>query len=165
MYKESFLAGLADFNSYLANLASPSSFSGEDLISIMDTFRHPFEHHFHHEIAVIAALATHPATPPEGTPEAAAASTLFKAWGKKTVSKAGTTDVVPFFLLNLDGTAEGGLWSAWPPMPAPVRWGLVNLAGAWYGSWWRFASCDAGGRPRELYALQFAGGDQPGDEL
>lgn len=121
----------------------------------MDSFREPFEHHFHHEIPIIAAMASHPKAPAEGSPEAAKASAIFKAWGKKTVTKAGTLDVVPFFLLNLDATAEGGLWKNWPPMPAPIRWGLVNLAGSWYGAWWKFASCDGQGRPRELYALQF----------
>lgn len=120
----------------------------------MDSFRTPFEHHFHHEITIIAALSAHPSAPREGTPEAGAASTIFKKWGKATVTKAGVGDVVPFFLLNLDGTAEGGMWASWPPMPAPVKWGLVNIAGAWYGRWWKFASCDAKGLPRELYAQE-----------
>jgi hypothetical protein len=150
------LAGLEEFNTYLTTLPSPAVFSGDELLRIMDSFKAPFEHHFHHEIATIASMASHPRAPVEGTPEAAAASAVFKAWGKKTVTKAGTADVVPFFLMNLDATAEGGLWANWPPMPAPIRWGLVNLAGAWYGSRWRFASCDAQGKPRELYALQFA---------
>lgn len=152
---ESFLSGLAEFNKYLTTLPSPTAFSGAELLRIMDSFREPFEHHFHHEIPIIAAMASHPKAPAEGSPEAAAASAIFKAWGKKTVTKAGTLDVVPFFLLNLDATAEGGLWKNWPPMPAPIRWGLVNLAGSWYGAWWKFASCDGQGRPRELYALQF----------
>lgn len=121
----------------------------------MSSFQQPFEQHFHSEIATIAALSSHPRAPERGTPAEAAASATFKAWGKATVSKAGTWDVVPFFLLNLDGTAEEGAWASWPPMPAPIRWGLVNIAGAWYSRWWRFSSCDAGGRPRELYALQF----------
>jgi len=40
-------------------------------------------------------------------------------------------------------------------MPAPVKWGLVNVAGAYYWGRWKFASCDAAGKPRALYALQF----------
>lgn len=121
----------------------------------MSTFQTAFEDHFHSEIDTIAALANHPKAPREGTPEAAAASAAFKSWGKNTVTKAGTTDVVPFFLMNLDRGAEGGMWAHWPPIPAPIKWGLVNIAGSWYSGRWRFTSCDANGRPRELYALRF----------
>jgi len=150
---ESFIPGLEEMGTYLSTLPSPTALSPTELIRIMDSFRAPFEHHFHHEITTIAALSSHPNAPVEGTPSATAASAIFKTWGKATVTKAGVSDVVPFFLLNLDRTAEGGMWADWPPMPAPVRWGLVNVAGAWYGRRWRFASCDAGGMPRELYAL------------
>lgn len=150
---ESFLQGLGEYEKYLSHLTSPSDFSGKELRKIMHTFQTPFEHHFHSEIAHIASLAGLPSAPAPGSPEADNAAALFKAWGKKTVTKAGTTDVVPFFLMNLDTTYEEGRWASWPPMPAPVRWGLVNLAGSWNWSWWKFASCDSAGRPRELYAL------------
>ena len=145
---ESFLAGLAQFESYLSTLGEPFDFDAVKLLAIMDGFQEPFCHHFHHEIETIASFAELPEA--KKGEEAAA---VFKAWGKKTVTKAGTTDVVPFFLLNLDVTYEEGMWANWPPMPAPVRWGLVNVAGAYHWAWWKFASCDAGGKPRELYAL------------
>jgi hypothetical protein len=150
---ESFLPGLASLETYLVNLATPSAFSGLDLLAIMSSFRAPFAHHFHHEIATITSLSSLPAAPAHDSPEADAAAAVFKAWGKKTVMKAGAADGVPFFLLNLDATYEEGRWASWPPMPAPVRWGLVNVAGAVHWGWWKFASCDAWGRPRELYAL------------
>jgi hypothetical protein len=121
----------------------------------MDAFRDPFTQHFHREIATIASLGSLPSAPQPGSPEAEKAAAVFKAWGKKTVAKAGTTDVVPFFLLNLDVTYEGGMWASWPPMPGLIRWGLVNVAGAVHWGRWKFASCDAQGRPRELYALRF----------
>jgi hypothetical protein len=121
----------------------------------MDSFQEAFNNHFHNEIATIASFGDLPSAPKSGTPEAERAAAVFKAWGKKTVTKAGTFDVVPFFLLNLDVTYEEGMWAAWPPMPAPIRWGLVNVAGAYYWGRWKFASCDAAGKPRELYALQF----------
>lgn len=155
MYAETFLGGLEDFRSHLASLRSPVVvFSGAALIHIMDSFKGPFEHHFHHEIDEIAKLSKHPNVPVPGSSAAEAASTIFKTWGKKTVSEAGMTDVLPFFLMNLDRTAEEGMWANWPPMPPPIRWAMVNVVGAWYGSWWKFASCDAAGQPRELYALQ-----------
>ncbi|CAN9222487.1 unnamed protein product [Alternaria alternata] len=151
---ESFLSGLASYNTYLNSLSSPQYFNGKELVSIMDSFQTAFMHHFHHEISTIAAFADHPSAPAPNTPEAELAATVFKAWGKKTVTKAGTFDVVPFFLMNLDATFEDGRWANWPPMPAPVRWGLVNVAGSVHWTWWKFSSCDGGGRPKELYALE-----------
>ncbi|KAL2259692.1 hypothetical protein VTK26DRAFT_6530 [Humicola hyalothermophila] len=158
---ESFLGGLASFEKYLSSLPSPASFSGTELLRIMDGFHEPFERHFHSEISTIARFANHPNAPKEGTPEHADAALTFKRWGKSTVTKAGLTDVVPFFMLNLDHTFEDGTWANWPPMPAAIRWGLINLAGSWRSSWWKFASCDANGNPQELYALR---GGKPAEE-
>lgn len=114
----------------------------------MDSMREPLEQHLHHEVAVMAATATHRNTPARDSPAGAVAAATLKAWGKKTVRKAGVADVVPLFLLNADRTAEGGAWRDWPPMPRVVRWALVNVVGAVHGGWWRFASCDARGEPR-----------------
>lgn len=141
-------------------MPSPSAFSGSELLRIMDSFKPAFEHHFHHEIDIIAALRTHKNAPKENSPEAAAATAMFKAWGKKSFGKAEMADVVPLFLLNLDLTAEDGRWSNWPPMPAPVRWMVINVIGTWYGNWWKFASCDASGQPVELYALRTVDHDE-----
>ncbi|KAK3694507.1 hypothetical protein B0T22DRAFT_72798 [Podospora appendiculata] len=153
---EAFLAGLAEFHKYLSGLSTPADYSGEELLRIMGTFHAPFESHFHSEIETISKLSDHPNAPKEGTPENAAASATFKAWGKSTVTKAGVTDVVPFFLLNLDRTVEEGMWVNWPPIPAPIKWGLINLAGAFHSGWWKFTSCDAAGQPKELWALRAA---------
>ncbi|KAI1401119.1 hypothetical protein F4819DRAFT_459259 [Hypoxylon fuscum] len=150
---EAFLGGLAAFATYLRSVeARPAEFRGETLVNIMQNFQQPFADHFHREIATIAQLAAHPNAPTPGSPEEARAAATFRSWGKSTVTKAGTLDVVPFFLLNLDGTAEDGTWADWPPIPAPVKWGLLNVAGAWHSRWWKFSSC-AAGRPRKLYAL------------
>ncbi|KAI0198176.1 hypothetical protein F4808DRAFT_436762 [Astrocystis sublimbata] len=150
---QAFLPGLAQFHTYLTTLRSPKDFSGTELRRIMSTFQESFSAHFHSEIATISALASHPNAPPPGSEKEAEASLVFKTWGKSTVTKAGTLDVVPFFLLNLDGTVEEGLWENWPPIPWPVKWGLVNVGGAYHNRWWKFASC-AGGRPRGLYAVE-----------
>lgn len=151
--KESFLDGLSQYEAYLSNLPTPHSFNGTHLQSLLSSFQDAFSHHFHSEISTIAALANHPSAPAPGTPEADRAAAVFKSWGKKTVMKAGVLDVVPFFLLNLDRGFEEGKWADWPPMPRLVRWGLVNGAGSVHWAWWKFASCDAEGRPRRLWAL------------
>ncbi|KAK4200241.1 hypothetical protein QBC40DRAFT_226238 [Triangularia verruculosa] len=153
---ESFLAGLAEFEKYLSGLKTPTDFSADELLRIMGTFQEPFEKHFHSEISTIAKFSEHPNAPKEGTPENTAAAATFKAWGKSTVTKAGMTDVVPFFLLNLDRTVEDGMWANWPPMPAPIKWGLINIAGAFHSGWWKFASCDSNGQPQELWAYRAA---------
>jgi hypothetical protein len=153
---ESFLAGLAEFQQYLSGLKTPGDFSGAELLRIMGTFQKPFEDHFHSEISTLAKLSEHPNAPKEGTPEEASARATFKAWGKSTVTKAGVTDVVPFFLMNLDRTAEDGMWANWPPMPGPIRWMLINVMGAWNSGLWKFTSCDANGRPKELWAYRAA---------
>ncbi|KAI1338473.1 hypothetical protein F5Y15DRAFT_129796 [Xylariaceae sp. FL0016] len=149
---ESFLGGLAEFEKYLSAPNIPSKFSGAELVRIMSAFQEPFENHFHSEIKTIAALSSHPKAPKAGTPEEAAAALTFKTWGKSTVTKAGTLDVVPFFLLNLDGTVEEGMWANWPPIPAPIKWGLTNIGGAYHNGFWKFSSC-VSGKPKQLHAL------------
>jgi hypothetical protein len=150
---ESFLSGLGEYEAYLDGLTSPSDFDGKKLVHIMTSFQEPFCHHFHHEITTIASFVDLPSAPQSGSKEADQAAAIFKSWGKKTVTKAGTFDVVPFFLMNLDASYEEGMWANWPPMPAPVKWGLVNVAGSVHWGWWKFASCDGSGKPRKLYAL------------
>ncbi|CAI6333609.1 unnamed protein product [Periconia digitata] len=152
---EAFLTGLSNTNDYLAQLAEAFDFDGFELRRIMSTFQEPFAAHFHSEIKTIVSFADLPTAPEPSSVKATQAAAVFKSWGKKTVMKTGSTEGVPFLLLNLDKTYEEGKWAAWPPMPAPVRWGLVNVGGAYHWGRWKFASCDSSGMPRELYALQF----------
>ncbi|KAL3958618.1 hypothetical protein ACCO45_006780 [Purpureocillium lilacinum] len=86
----------------------------------------PLEQHLHHEVTLLASLATHPSAPARDSFAGAVAGETLMNWGKNSVS--GTFDVVPFFLLNVDRTVadDEGRWANWPPMPEPVRWGLVN---------------------------------------
>jgi hypothetical protein len=151
------LDGLVAYETYLSTLPSPNDFDGDKLVDIMSSFQDPFCHHFHHEITTIASFGDLPGAISPGSKEADQAAAVFKAWGKKTVTKAGTFDVVPFFLMNLDATYEEGKWANWPPMPAPIRWGLVNVAGSVHWGWWKFSSCDGSGQPRELYAIEERG--------
>ncbi|KAJ6781574.1 hypothetical protein PWT90_01569 [Aphanocladium album] len=151
---DSFIDGVTQFEKYLSSLSKSTKLSADELIRIMDSFREPFGNHLQSEVSTIADLAKHPKAPAESSEEAAAAALVFKTWGKKTVTKAGMVDVVPFFFLNLDRTFENGRWANWPPMPAPIRWILTNVVGTYYGNWWRFASCSSNGSPRELLALE-----------
>jgi len=147
-YREhaSFMEGLVRFNDYLVSLTgTEATFSGTTLVSIMDSFSEPFNYHFHSEISTLSSLASEGDFPEIGP--------IFAQWGKSSIMNAGTTDVVPFLFYNFDRTVEGGMWKKWPPMPAPILWGLINIGGWWHGGWWKFASCGPDGQPRKLYAL------------
>ncbi|KAJ6442822.1 maintenance of telomere capping protein 1 [Purpureocillium lavendulum] len=157
MYKEheSFLGDLDALDAHLTHLsANASAYQPGPLLKLLDALRAPVEQHLHHEVTLLASLATHPRAPARDSFSGAVAAETLRAWGKNSVR--GPLDVVPFFLLNADRDADGGRWAAWPPMPRAVRWALVNAAGAVHGGRWRFASCDAAGRPRELFAVQRA---------
>ncbi|KID98134.1 hemerythrin HHE cation binding domain-containing protein, partial [Metarhizium majus ARSEF 297] len=150
---ESFLPGLAAFQALL-NTTDATAYDAGALRGVMDSFAADLSAHLHNEVAVMAAMAAHENAPARESLRGALAGDMLKAWGKKTVTKAGYVDVLPFFLLNTDRTFEGGVWRNWPRMPEAVRWSMVNLVGMRHGPRWRFSSCDAAGRPRELFALK-----------
>jgi len=150
--------GLSRFHAYLSPLSEQGKegdFDAATLLSIMDSFSQPFCHHFHSEISTISSLSSIIPTQTDADDDEFSKKTapVFAQWGKSSIMRAGLTDVVPFLFLNFDRTAEDGMWANWPPMPAPIRWLLVNVGGSWYSQWWRFASCGYDGRPKELYAL------------
>lgn len=153
-----FEAGFGALASYLESVSSssssspPATFDAAKLKSLMDALLPPFEAHFRSEIVTLANLSSHPNAPQVGTPEDLAFRDVFKRWGKGTIK--GSTDMVPMFLMNHDGEGfEDGKWKAWPPIPAPIRWGLVNIGGMWNGGWWRFASCDGMGNRKALHKI------------
>lgn len=137
---------------YLTNLTDPSQLSGRDLISLLDEIREPFESHFNEEISVLASLSTHRNNPEPGSEAERKTIAAFDKWGQDSLMQPGITDVLVFFLLNMDRDYEEGIWRDWPPIPTPARWAITNVAGLWHNSWWKFASCDASGRRKELYA-------------
>ncbi|KAF2465510.1 uncharacterized protein BDR25DRAFT_239492 [Lindgomyces ingoldianus] len=142
---EALLPPLAKFNTYLTSLSSPADLNPSTIMSILKEIEEPLNTHFHSEISVIAALAS--------SGDAPAAAPIFAAWGKNTVTKAGYADCVPFLFLNFDRTYEDGYWKEWPPMPKVIRFLMVRVSAWWHQGWWRFASCDIDGYPKQLYAL------------
>jgi hypothetical protein len=130
---------------YLSSLASPSDLNRDKLVALVAAIQEPLHVHFHSEISTIAALSSYGNFP--------GAEATFKAWGKKSVTGAGYSDVVPFLFTNFDRTFEDGMWKDWPPMPALIRFLVVRIGSAWHPGWWRFSSCDINGYPKDLYAL------------
>lgn len=153
MCVEAFMPGIAKFQHYLVNLSSPSEFSGRELLEIMATFQESLEAHMRSEISCIAQLAKHTKTPKEGSAEEKTTQAAFEAREGNNLLKSGVTDVLPFFLFNFDSEYEDGLWAHWPPIPGPVRWILIGVAKVLHSGWWKFASCDATGRRKALYAV------------
>ncbi|KAF8851084.1 hypothetical protein BDZ45DRAFT_601987 [Acephala macrosclerotiorum] len=153
---DAFMPGVAKFQQYLLNLKSPTDFSGTKLLEIMATFQDPFEAHMRSEISTIAALAQHQRTPKEGSEEEKSTQAAFDTREGNAIVKAGVTDVLPFFLFNFDSEYEDGLWRDWPPIPGLARWGLISVARVMHPGWWKFASCDAGRRRKELYAVAYS---------
>ncbi|ODA79371.1 hypothetical protein RJ55_04964 [Drechmeria coniospora] len=144
--------GLSELDKLIASTDQGAPYDARQLLDILESLRPTLEYHMHHEVSSIAELSRHSNAPARNSAEATAAGDLMATWGKNSISKGGLFDMVPFFLLNTDSTVDDGRWVAWPGMPKPVRWALVNVAGAVHGGWWRFASCNGHGRPRQLYA-------------
>ncbi|KAH6873884.1 hypothetical protein B0T10DRAFT_416052, partial [Thelonectria olida] len=145
-----FTLGVDQVN-YLETLRDASELSSEKMLSLMSAFEQPFEEHFRKEIDVIASLSSHPNSPEEGTQEQITAKAKFNSWGTNSVIHGGISDVLMFFLFNLDRDIEQGSWKDWPEIPGPIRWLLPRTVGSWHSGWWKFASCDANGRRKELY--------------
>jgi hypothetical protein len=147
------MPGLVQFHDYLTNLKSPNEFSGTKLLEIMATFQEPFDNHMRAEVSTIAALANHPKTPKLGSEQEKSVNKAFETREGNNLMKAGMTDVLPFFLFNYDREYEDSIWADWPPIPGPVRWGIMNVAKLLHPSWWKFAACDAQRQRRPLYAV------------
>lgn len=151
LLKGLFEEGLDKMTSYIA--ACPVEVPNDEftlsLVEIMDSFSAPFYAHFgpEGEVAHLASFATLYPDQPE-------LRTVFATWGKQSLMKTGVTDGVAFMFYNLDRSWEGGRWETWPRIPAPIKWGLINIGGLWNAGWWRFGSCTKEGVLRELEALK-----------
>src|SRR5262245_24361277 len=121
------MPNVTKFEEYLLGLSSPSEFSGDKLLEIMEAFREPFAANMSSEVTTIANLASHARTPEEGSAKEKSTRSAFDAREGKNLVMSGITDVMPFFLFNFDSEYEDGLWANWPPIPAPVRWGMMNV--------------------------------------
>jgi hypothetical protein len=147
------MPGLTQFHEYLANLKSPTDFSGTKLLEIMATFQEPFDKHMRAEVSTIAALWDHPKKPKTGSEEEIKINKAFETREGNNLMKSGMTDVLPFFLFNYDREFENSMWADWPPIPGPVRWTIMTVAKGLHSSWWKFSSCDSQRQRRPLYAV------------
>ncbi|KAH8689460.1 hypothetical protein BGW36DRAFT_433460 [Talaromyces proteolyticus] len=126
--------GLDDFKAYISPcLADSSKFSGTEFVKVLDCFASEFHRHMSNEPLKLLSLSKY--------------SFDMKDIGDRTTQYAlkrySTTDVLPVLWYNLDTKFENGLWESFPPLPAPVKWSMVNILGWWRSNWWRFSSCNA----------------------
>lgn len=141
-----FEPGVEAFHAYLSSLAGrESDFSGTHLRKLIDAFAPALLQHLSDEIPSLLSLRKYGSSLP--------ILEITSREGRAASSHLAKTGPIVFFMLNLDVTFEDGLWSKFPPIPGPVRWALVRALASWNRSWWRFASCDCDGRPKELFAL------------
>jgi hypothetical protein len=137
--------GVEAFNTYLTSLAGKEhTFSGVELVRIIDTFSSALSQHLSDEIPSLLELSRFGDRLP--------LMALGRAEGKRASAEMSKTKGVMFFLLNQDRTYEDGLWQHWPPIPPVVRWIMMRCLGYWHTGWWKFASCDYGGQPQKLFA-------------
>ncbi|MCJ1295865.1 hypothetical protein MMC34_007429 [Xylographa carneopallida] len=137
--------GLERFKSYL--LEKGADFSYNELIAIMDSFSEPLYTHLKAEPPQILALSRF-STPERPIDIVAMALEA----GKKSVTLKFVFNVLPVFLLNMETVDfEGGMWhNVFPPFNAAVKWVLTKAAPLWKRRQWRFASCTADGKVKQL---------------
>ena len=125
--------------------ADPSSFSGAELIRILESYSNILYEHLADEIPTLLALEKYGDKLPikalldEDAQAVMAACPL-------------TTDLTAAWMM-IDKTFEGGRYEEFPPAPMVLQWGLRYALPYWNRSWWRFAPCDANGVPKPLYAV------------
>ncbi|KAF2834721.1 hypothetical protein M501DRAFT_1027162 [Patellaria atrata CBS 101060] len=141
---DAFHAGLDKYVAYLADTKkSPATFSGARLVAIMDEFRDVLIRHLNEEIPTLLDLARYRSAKLD-------LLQILDKDGEDTMGKMSKVSELPFFLLNHDVTFEDGLHAEFPPAPKVAKWGMMKI-GTWvYRGWWKFATCDTDGRPREV---------------
>jgi hypothetical protein len=146
---DAFHDGLVQFKSYLdACLASPSKFSGAELVEILDSFGPTLHSHLSHEPPKLASLSQYNID----------MRSISEKTAQHSMQRTSTTDVLPLLWYNLDKEFENGKWVGFPEVPAPTKWVMINILGWWRGNWWRFGSSGADGVQRELLCLRKAYG-------
>lgn len=109
----------------------------------MDTFLGPLSTHLHDEIPTLIALASFGDKLDMGL--------ILKEEADKVLKTMSKTTVIPGILLNHDVEYERGSHPKFPDIPGHVKWILMRICPLVHRGWWKFATCDTSGRPKELY--------------
>ncbi|KAI1427698.1 hypothetical protein F5Y12DRAFT_736501 [Xylaria sp. FL1777] len=124
-----------------------ANFKADELVAILDSFKDALHSHLKAEPPSIVALRQYSTAERPidilGISDAA---------GKKQVTLSFVFNVLPVFLLNMDTVDfEGGMWhEVFPPFKGLVKWIFTRAVPAWHWRRWRFVSCSAEGRTKQL---------------
>ncbi|KAH6669653.1 hemerythrin HHE cation binding domain-containing protein [Plectosphaerella plurivora] len=148
-----FADGVAAFKGYLYRCAEDQQqFDGRKVVEMIDLFGSVLVQHLTDEIPTLIALGRF------GDDKMSGLEAKFAKEGEENMKSLGLVSGLPWCFVNHDITYEGGLWSSWPPAPAPVKFLCKNVIHWVHMSWWKFGSCDRAGRLRPLYAVPEEGG-------
>lgn len=144
---EAFETGLRAFAAYLSDMVdhqTHANFDGQKLRQLIDVFRDPLQTHLEDEIHTLVRLAEFPHLDIHALMEKAHKDTLAH------MSWAHQRDGLPVLLLNHDMTYEDGMHGSFPPLPAPLSFVFRRVVTFWNAGSWKFTTCDATQRPKEL---------------
>lgn len=155
---EEFHPGFHMFDTYVRQVQNGvASFDGAEIVRLVEAFSEPLCRHLEDEIKTLCLLESYDVPWAlyfeKVTAHAMATADLV---GRARTSGLAFADrlqtfVTPLVLCNMDPSWEDGIHlDHWPPFPwyaqAFVRWWYFPK----YKGAWRFGSCDATGRPKEL---------------
>jgi hemerythrin-like domain-containing protein len=128
-----------------AVLGGTEKFSGDKIVAIVDALGPVLTRHLNDEIPTLLGLRQY-------ADKLADLPKLFEDEGQKVMKEIGGPGMV-YCAANIDMGFEGGMWTNFPPAPAPVKAFVRNIL------WWvhpecrKFASVDRSGKLRPLYAV------------
>ncbi|KAJ8114178.1 hypothetical protein ONZ43_g4965 [Nemania bipapillata] len=143
--EHAFHGGMERMKAYLQH--EGANFKADELIAILDSFKDALHSHLKAEPPSIVALRQYSTAQRPidilGIADAA---------GKKQVNLSFVFNVLPVFLLNMETAEfEGGMWhDVFPPFKGVAKWILTKAVPAWHSGRWRFVSCSAEGKVKQL---------------
>ncbi|KAI1086273.1 hemerythrin HHE cation binding domain-containing protein [Rostrohypoxylon terebratum] len=124
-------------------LSGEEKYSGSKLLEVIDSFGYVLWEHLRDEIPTFVDLRRYGKKLngffPRLTSEAG-----------KTQQELGIFAGAVFLLVTHDVEYEDGIHIGFPPIPAVIKWGLINVAWWVHRDWWEFAPCDCYGKMKPL---------------
>lgn len=141
---DAFQPGLKEYKDYIERcLSAQENYSGKELVRILDGFAPILWQHLADEIPSFISLRRY-GDKLEGFHARLATE------AKETETELGILAGAVFLMVSHDVDYENGIHTNFPPIPAPITWGLRNLAWWAHRDWWAFAPCDSSGKMRPL---------------
>ncbi|KAJ8455591.1 hypothetical protein ONZ45_g18898 [Pleurotus djamor] len=135
---EAFQGGMNDFQKYFEGvIAGTVKYDGAKAKALLTAFADPLVQHLHDEIPTLAPEELHKF-------EKADFDGMMAALEHHIKSQGGLFTVFPLVMCNHDFKEVPN----WPPIPAPLKWFVQNIAVRRHASYWKFASFDRTGQPR-----------------